>query len=164
MKTRAIGLCCLLACVACGSWQTVVSREGRFAIDMPVEPRQRSGVVQLGGSWTTQIVFSARAEGFTYEAAFFTAPREAGPVEDPDGFFEALTADMADKQDVFDNQPIALDGYPGREIRIRDGGQVRIIRMYLVNNRRYQLTVVAPAVREAFPNVGRFFDSFRLDP
>ncbi len=62
-------------------------------------------------------------------------------------------------------KPIELAGkYPGREITIEKKGEiVAKMRIYLVNNRLYQVMVLGPGAAFSTKDVGIFLDSFRLN-
>lgn len=70
-------------------------------------------------------------------------------------------------QRLLNDQPLSIDGYPGRELEIEkadQSGRVRgvvRVRIYLVNQRMYYLQVVSSPELVHSPEAERFLNSFK---
>jgi hypothetical protein len=59
---------------------------------------------------------------------------------------------------------VALDGFPGREVKIDYGNGMAIIflRMFLVNNKGYFVQTISQTGKEGNESAARFHKSFKL--
>ncbi len=68
---------------------------------------------------------------------------------------------ITDGAKLIAQRPISLLGSPGREIKYKDSdGSVGQARIFLVNNRLYQVSTLGSNTKD----VQKFFDSFELMP
>jgi hypothetical protein len=145
-----------------------MSEDATYTLLLPGEPSplkeselpalKRMGF-QVAGIWVERSDFPA----------YFYVYYGQVPVEqsDPDDFLEKMRSVARFlKKGKLEAKKISLEGYPGRQtlMNYKDGSanQVEISRIYLVNNRFYQIAVVTPTNRASADYVNKFLDSFKL--
>jgi hypothetical protein len=157
----------LLLGAARDDWKVFAPPDGRFTVTMPTIPMESKKKVagQLD-------IIIAIAEG-RHDSFFVVSYCDFPAGELKKGTEQkrldqacrgALESSGGDK--LRSEKAILLDGHPAREIVIEKKGEVIArMRLYLVNNRLYQVMVLgAGRVFTSKENdVGRFLDSFRLN-
>ncbi|MFT4523631.1 MAG: hypothetical protein ACI8ZN_002586 [Bacteroidia bacterium] len=91
-----------------------------------------------------------------------------GSEEFLDGFYEGAMNGAISKVDgeVISKKKIKQHGYEGRDVKfkIKDGGNISKIRMFLIKNRMYMLQTMSEASEDGYETQKRFFDSFDFTP
>ena len=151
-------------------WKACQSKEGRFAVSMPSAPTTKKQAVKTANGDLT--VMSMIADG-TKDSFFVVSYSDYGPTElkgDADKRLEQAwkgAVESARGKLRGDAKPIKLDDkHPGREICIeKKGAIVAKMRIYLVDNRLYQVMVLGngPFFATGDKDVATFLDSFRLN-
>ena len=152
------------------TWKVQTSKEGRFTVAMPGEPTRKTQQVKTATGDLTVTLLCAEGR----HDSFFVVSYSDFPPSDLKKGDEDKRLDQACKGAVEsargklrgDEKPIKLAGkYPGREIVIEKKGQcVAKMRIYLVDNRLYQVMVLGagPIFAPKEKDAGTFLDSFRL--
>jgi hypothetical protein len=148
-----------------------VSEEGRFTIASPGEFIESVQPVDLGFTEVDMYTYSVEYEGAYWAVHYNDYPQEIMADADPAIVLDAATTAMADELNgiLVDQNPITLDGYPGREIlveteSIEGSDPIAVkVRLYLVDNRFYQVMVGYPqAATEQMPAIDAYLQSFQL--
>lgn len=153
-------------------WKETTSKEGMFKAVFPSKPRYLTKEVTTDAGKLKTHTFAATLDkgnvAFIVMYSDFPADhvKETGKVEilknAQNGALAAVRDAKAAKQSA-----IMIGGHPGREIEVagkdKNDNSVELVwRLYLVNNRLYQVGVASvkqPLVQE---NRKKFFDSFEL--
>ena len=152
------------------SWQSFSPPDGRFHLDFPGVPRERSEPIPGTNAQIQGYALERPWHKDGYAVAFGEiAPGGGRRQPSADQRFDATQQGMlASKPNLklLSARPISLDGFPGREfILSTPDGLTAVNRVYLVNNRLYVLTAEGENFSASTPGVVRFLDSFNLiDP
>ena len=152
-------------------WKTFCSKEGGFSVLLPGTPSESVERIGLNEFVVESHVFKGDYTPMAYQVAYFDWPakaRAATPDERLDWLHGQLFKDKL--QNVISNQKITLaDRHPGRETTYKEPQSLTIsadalstLRLYMVNERIYQVRVVATVSGALSPDLQRFLDSFRL--
>jgi hypothetical protein len=162
------GLVVVFSVTACAQkkWTVLESKEGQFSVSMPGSPTETSRILNASfgeilahfwilrlGDSAFSVVYSDYPEGYV---------REQGPKmvldSSRDGAVEGTQGTLLTEFIV------KLGSYPGREIKIAvaNGEATSRDRFFLVGRRLYQLVVASPKAQSYSPDIGRFFESFKL--
>ena len=154
------------------SWRDFSSAQGRYSIIMPGAPDDQTLTIDTTAGPIDKhlALFENRSGAFVVIYADYPASlaRQADPQQLLDD--ERDNAIAATKGALFNERRLALDGHPGREIKIDIPGDgalpagVMTVRYYLVGDRLYEITVVTPKTRPAPDITQKFLDSFQLTP
>jgi MYXO-CTERM domain-containing protein len=144
------------------TWKRFESADGRFRADFPGSPEathEPVDVPNLGRLVMHQFTVEVTAE-LVYGVMYDDLPSEPpNPQAVLDGARDGMLRQTA--ATLISETSIAIDGYPGREVRSRlRGGFEARARIYVVKARQYMLLVVDTRKPAAQPT--RFFDSFKL--
>ena len=162
-----LGLVALSGCRT-STWERFVSEEGGFSILAPAPMTVEMHTVALSSVAGPHPMMVAHCE--TEAANYSVGYGDYPPPQ------TALTArqTLASARDwIMENTPggvlraprwIELEGHPGLAFQVqpRDGGRLGIVRLYLVDNRLYQLGVMVPLEDAGMPEIERYLDSFSL--
>jgi outer membrane lipoprotein-sorting protein len=149
-------------------WTEFRSEEGRFSVSMPQKPVSQASTFETPQGRFEQHVFTATHGRLVCTVAYTDIPKQLLVANNVDGFFDS-TRDGFIKEvggKLASENPLSLDGYPGREIKVHVfSGELRL-RLFLVGNRLYLLSVttvekVSESDAETF---NTFFGSFKLNP
>jgi hypothetical protein len=152
-------------------WKVVRSKDGRFTVHMPKEPMDPKKQVvrtKTGELNVTLVIAEGRHDSyFVVSYSDFTqAELKKGEEEKRldqacNGAAESLRGEIPDEQRIM------LDGrHPGRAFVIKkDGAVIAKMRIYLVENRLYQVMVLGNGkiFSSKEKDAGIFLDSFRLN-
>lgn len=156
----------LLVACAGGSWKEFNSAEGAFSVLMPKTPTLETQMVNTPLGPIELQFFSAELADVAYVVGYSDYPAafvaQSNPVIMLNGARDGAVANVQGK--LVSEQAIFIGGYPGRELRIEtlDGQFAAMSRIYLVNNRLYQVMVVLPADRSFTDEMTTYLDSFAL--
>jgi hypothetical protein len=154
---------------ASDGWVDFSSAEGGFQARFPAAPESQNLPTATVVGNVEQKMFSV-TQGVAFYAASFadypqTAMKEAVPATVLDGARDGAVKNVQGK--LVKEDQITLDGHPGRAIHIQataQGTSVRLdARIFLVNNRLYQMIVVRPGGGlGSDQDVAKFLDSLKL--
>jgi hypothetical protein len=161
--------CCLASCSAPPAPQEFKSEAGGFSVMTPAPLQEAVQPVETQSSKIDLHLFSAQQD----EIAFFVgycdyAPELARPDNAEQMLDGARDGSVGNTHGKLTSETtITLAGYPGREVVIEARGEDRppvIIkgRLFMVENRLYQVTVVAPRARAGDKAIDDFLQSFKL--
>lgn len=146
-------------------WKLFSSSVGKFSILMPGTPIERrqpqSGEVQ-------SMSYSVEREGeAAYLVTYSDFPSELILRTDPNQLFDGGRDEALKraKGTLISERSVNLNGFPGRDLKI-EAPQGLIIhnRIYLVNQRMYQIIVVSPGTKARFltKSIEGYLSSFKL--
>lgn len=169
MKSRLLTLLVLvLLLTACqpADWKEFSSKEGAFSVLMPGTPTEQTQKADTQAGTIEVHMFIFEQNGAAYMVGYNDYPeaivQQADPSKMLDGARDGMVSNTQGK--LLGEQVISLDKYPGREIQIEtsDGKLTMKNRVYLVNNRLYQVGVVTPKEESNSANITKFLASFKL--
>jgi serine/threonine protein kinase len=150
-------------------WKEIRSRVGRFVVWMPGLPKETTSTVQSKGGPVEQHTYFLRETDRLGSYAVVYAEYPGLTFGQGDRALDAARdGGLAPiKARLTGEKKIKLGTFPGREIDADLPGQrgLRLrFRLYLVEQRLYQLLAIGGAEFCAGPDVQQFLDSFRLIP
>jgi hypothetical protein len=172
IKAASIALAILAVIGVCAcqesTWDRFVSEKGGFSILAPAPMTVEMHTVALSSVAGPHPMMVAHCETETanYSVGYgdYPPPQMALPSKETlasarDWIMENTPGGMLQKQ-----KWIKLESYPGLafEVQPRDGERLGIVRLYLVNNRLYQLGVMVPVEGASAAYINRYLDSFTL--
>jgi len=145
------------------------SDPGRFSVMTPVELQAESKTLDTEAGKIELHLFAAQLDNIAYVVGY----SDYSPESAPPGYAEKMLDGARDgsvgntKGKLISETPITLSGYPGRELVIETRGQdlppaVVKTRLFMVKNRLYQVTVVAPRGKAGDKIIDDFLQSFKL--
>jgi hypothetical protein len=146
-------------------WKEFASKEGRFTVLMPRTPEQQQadaesdfgkGVLHMNTVQAGKVMYGANYCDFPAEIK--KAPIKQVFDSSRDGAVANLDGKLADEKEI------KLGDYPGREIQIEIAGGKRLFRarVYLVEQRLYQVVVLGTKETATSKEADKFLDSFKL--
>lgn len=167
-----IGALMLTACNG-GSQPTVeafASEAGQFSIAAPAPFEETQQSVETPVGPVEIHTFTAEAEDTAYVVAYSDYPPEIVDQTDPQVLLDSSRDGAVNNLGgtLVNEEVIDLEGNPGRSLEISataNQGQMATInsRIYLVDNRLYQVLVVAPEGQSTPEASETFLDSFDLE-
>ena len=160
---------CLAGCYFSPTPKEFKSETGRFAVTTPVELQEEAKTLETEAGKLELHLFTGQLDNIAYVIAYSDYPPEAAPP----GYAEKMldgarncTLGNTHGQLVSETN-ITLAGYPGRELvieaRAEDRPPMTIKgRLFMVKNRLYQVTVVAPRGKAGDKVIDDFLQSFKL--
>ncbi len=157
--------------IAAGKWQEFQSSEGNFRILMPREPLKE--FVPLGGDFgpIELNMFETQFGDMEYAVGYVDLPADKLKLYKTATLLRNMSQNVASKPNgrIISNKAITLGKYPGHEA-IADGvsstasseKKVLHVRLYLVENRLYEVLEAAPKNQSQSSDIQKFFDSFVL--
>jgi hypothetical protein len=132
------------------AWKEFASKEGRFKVLMPGTPKQDQAETESDFGKGVLHMNTAQAGKTLYGANYCDSSR--------DGAVANLEGELAGEKDI------KLGEYPGREIQIDVAGGKRLfrVRVYLVDQRLYQVVVFGTKEAATSKEADKFLDSFKL--
>jgi len=165
----AIGIACLqfstpLQAQTSANWRLFESREGRFKVAFPGAPVVKRGKFPTDiGHYVNSARHTAGDADATYDVRYNDYPASTTSKLTPAKMLEAMRDGLVaeSKGDLGWEKPYSLGKFAGRDLEIVGGDGTRYrIRLLLVENRLYQLTVMTrPPARGTEE---KFFGSFNL--
>jgi hypothetical protein len=160
----AIGVSAAFAADA-PEWKEFVSKEGRFKVLMPGAPKQDKAETESDFGKGLLHMNVAQAGMAIYGANYVDFPAEVkkAPLKQVyDSSRDGAVANMAGK--LASEKDVKLGEYPGREIRIEVGEGKRLFRarVFLIEQRLYQVVVFGAPEVAASKDADKFLDSFKL--
>ncbi len=145
------------------SWQTLNSKEGRFKIDFPGKPANQSQPVTLPNlTSTTLYMWTLETPTNNYMTGYNDYPDALVRINSETLLKGARDGAISMTGGKFKSEKkISYGVFPGREVTYMVGGDKTIIqRIYIVNNRLYQMAVGFITGKEAPNDTAKFFNSF----
>jgi hypothetical protein len=145
-------------------WKEFASKEGRFKVLMPTTPKPDDletqsdfgkGVLHMNSVVINKVFYAANFTDFPAEVK--KVPLKQLYDSSRDGAVANLKGKLAKEADI------KLGSYTGREIQI-DIADAKLFRarVYLVDNRLYQIVVMGPKDAAISKEADKFLDSFKL--
>ncbi|MCS6814800.1 MAG: hypothetical protein NZ772_14695 [Cyanobacteria bacterium] len=154
--------------VAQSVWRPFRDPNGKFTVLMPGDPKQQRQQQQTRLGNLDIYTFAVEQPGLSAHLVTYTDfPAESIQNVDPNKLLDSGRDEVLRRVQgsLLSESRISLNGAPGRELKIKAPGDLIIhSRIYMVNQRLYQLIVVAPASKAAnlSGSIRGFFQSFRL--
>jgi len=145
------------------------SEAGNFSVQTPYTLKESSESLDTQVGEIEIHSFLGEQGNESVSIGYTDYPAELVQVSDPerilDGSRDGAVANV--KGELVSETRISLDGYPGRELTISviaDNKQEIVLRgrVFLVENRLYQIMAVAPKGKENAKNIDAFLQSFAL--
>ena len=148
------------------NFEDFVSEEGRFSILMPGKSTLKITNVNTPVGEIPLYSFTVGDDNFAYIVSYADYPEDVIESSNPKDILDGVREGVVEgvRGTLISEIIISINGNPGREINIDVGGTTSVkSKVYLVENRLYQIMVVATNKEEIFLNsVNQFFDSFSL--
>jgi hypothetical protein len=157
------------AALACADtqpeWKEFASKEGRFKVLMPGTPKQDKAETESDFGKGVLFMNVLQAGKAMYGANYSDFPVEIkkAPIKQVfDSSRDGAVANMEGK--LASEKDIKLGEYPGREIRIDVAGGKRLfrVRVFLVEQRLYQVVIFGTPEAATSKEADKFLDSFKL--
>lgn len=168
LMTAAVALSALAGCTGADGWREFRSEQGGFSIMVPGRLEQQSQRTATAFGTIEAEVFLVDHGDVGYLISYADYP-QALVDESPtdvilDGASLGAVSDSGGK--LLTVTKISLGDHAGRELEISSpGGEAMIrLRLFLVGNRLYQISVLARVDVDVTEETARFFDSFQLLP
>lgn len=148
-------------------WSEFRSDEGRFSVSMPEKPASHTSTMETPQGRFVQHVFIASPYPLVCMVAYTDFPKQTLVANDVDGFFDSIRDQFIKEVSgkLASESSVSLDGHPGREIKAHMfSGELRL-RVFLVGDRMYLVSLMK--MDKAFESdeaAKRFFGSFKLTP
>jgi hypothetical protein len=138
---------------------------GRFTVQMPGQPKEQTNKVNTAiGPIDVHLFVSAPDPNTAYIVGYSDYPEEMIKKSDSqkilDGARDGAVKNVNGKLDS--EKKITIDGHPGRDFSIATEHFEGRDRIYLVNNRLYQVMMVGSRDFVTSKDAEKFLDSFKL--
>lgn len=145
------------------TWSEFRSDEGRFSVLMPQKPVSQKATTETPQGRFEQHIFLATHMPFVCMVAYGDLPKTLLASNNVDGLFDEIR-DLFVKQvsgKLASQNSLSLDGHPGRDIKVHMlEGELRL-RLFMVGDRLYQLSIIMAGKSEE-EALNKFFASFKL--
>jgi hypothetical protein len=146
-------------------WKEFATKEGRFKVQMPGTPEHKKldaesdfgkGVLHMNTVQAGKTMYGANY--IDYPATIKKVPVKQLFDSSRDGAAANLDGKVVKEKDI------KLGDHPGREIHIEVGGgkQLFRVRVYLVEQRMYQVVILGTTMAATSKEADKFLDSFQL--
>lgn len=150
-------------------WQTVVSPDLRFRLEMPVPVAKSTAEDKEKGHATPRVAWESKRNDemfdfdyVDYDPAWFTS-RDTKQMARDLGRGEAEKAFPRAKYKYVRDESVTLQGWDGYALDIEDAtGAMVMMRTYIVRDRLYRMLVTAKPEMRSKTAALRFIDSLRL--
>ena len=142
-------------------WIRHSSSAGRFSILMPAVPNTQEQPVDTTAGKLINHIFLAQKGSAAFAISYADYPQNDA---DPQGVLDNVRdgAVKGIKGTLVSGKNITHKTYPGREFQAATQGALYTSRIFLVNNRLYQMVVVAPVGHLSTAEINKFLTSFDL--
>lgn len=147
-------------------WKTIAPKDAGYSVALPGTPSEKKQQVKTATGILHVVMQVAEGRGdTTYVVSHCDFPAADLKKADIDKRLDqardgAIASARGKKRS---EEPIKLAGHPGRDITIeKDGEAVARMRIFVVNNRLYQVMVLGNGPALASKETSAFLDSFRL--
>jgi hypothetical protein len=146
-----------------GAWETFISAEGKFSVEMPGTPREGSQEIDLGVLGTVPMVsFAVNRVVIEYTASYIDYPASAVSGRDVSEMLQGAFAGVAGSNQIAGQELIDVQGNPGLQGEFAHPSGYAWYKAVLVENRLYQLIAIATNREASEADARRFLDSFRI--
>lgn len=148
-----------------GNWIEYRSDKGGFSILLPQKPQEQTQPIDTAGGTAQLNLALVNAGDFTLGVSYNDIPAEALKSGDANTLLQGGRDGTAKnlKGRVVSDKAINLGAYPGIEFVVEAPDSVRYqARVYVVDNRLYQIMFIAPQNKADQIDTAAFFDSFKL--
>jgi hypothetical protein len=139
-----------------GEWTPFRSDAGHYAAQFPGTPKLSR--FNSGHRYGTLALHTTRSGSYgviVYDVPENDRKQPAQALDDLRRLLEGAHAAVT---------PVATNGHDGLELRGEAGGITVLHRLYVANDRLYDVFVNAPARKAAVRDMMKFLDSFSIDP
>lgn len=146
-------------------WKEYAISKGAFAISMPTAPVIENHVIETEtGQIDTHIVLAKTGSSVAYAVVYCEYPQDALFCRAPEKYLNTASDQMVRKMNgtLISETDIRLDGFPGREIRMRVPNGILHLKLYAVGKHSYQIYAVALDNNGSYADARKFLASFRL--
>ncbi|OPY04503.1 MAG: hypothetical protein A4E67_02350 [Syntrophaceae bacterium PtaB.Bin038] len=149
-------------------WKDFHSMEGGFSVSMPGTPVERRQAYQTQAGPVEAHFFTVEADrgSLVYMVVYGDYPEALMATGDREMLLDAARDGAVGniQGTLLSERAVSIGGHPGRELQVlsSDGRLALKMRIYLVNNRQYQVVAVTPKETRSTADRDRFLDSFRL--
>jgi hypothetical protein len=152
-------------------WKVFASKDGGFTVHMPnapKDPKKQVVKTSTGELNVTLVIAEGRHDSY-FVVSYGDFPRAKLKQGEEEKRLDQACNGAAEslRGEIRHEEPIKLEGrHPGRAFVIRkDGAVIAKMRIYLVENRLYQVMVLGkgPIFSSKEKDAGIFLDSFRLN-
>jgi len=152
------------------AWKEFSTAVGGFSILMPGTPQEQKQSLDSEIGPIDYYTFSSEDRASAYVVGYADYPADLIRQADPDAMLDGARDGAVSnvKGKLVNEREMSLRDYPGKELEIEApiGGVSQngtiITRLYLVDQRLYQLITVTPQGRDSSEDVQKFLDSFKL--
>ena len=148
------------------SWVEHTSRDGGFAATFPGAPQESTKVMTVRQTNVTMHLCETKSWQRSFGVVYAEFPEDdRRPIADRlEGFMANVFHDAYGRTriTVTGGRPINLGNVAGKEVRLWDGADAVIVRVYVRGNRLYGLMAKSSIVDVLPGRSQRFLDSFRL--
>lgn len=149
------------------SWREFIPEEGRFSILVPRTPRETTETIETEMGTLDEHTFTIIHGDIAYIVNYGDYPQGLMNADHyamlnalRDGAVESVGGKLLSER------AISIDGYPGREIKVKISSSTETVimqvRIYIVRNRLYYIYTMAPEARASSPDIKKFLRSFKL--
>ncbi len=149
-------------------WLEFTVKDGGFAIWMPGEPSAETEVLSTPDGMVALQGFAIEKTGLGFVVAYGDYPaaaqlnnREVILANAAAGLLQVAREEFQEYE-VTSDRAIALEHYPGKELKLQSSDDRLTLRLYLVKQRLYILAVSQKNPGSSAEDIAKFFDSFRL--
>jgi hypothetical protein len=147
-----------------GNWQTFTSQDGKFSVELPGKPQEGSRSIPVGTDTMELHTFSLGTSKESYTMTFSDYPASIMQTSAATLLEGALTG-VVGQGTLVDKQSITVDGNPGIQAEFEvPGTGYSWYKALFVEERMYQLIVIAQNKDATAQDAKRFLDSFELMP
>jgi hypothetical protein len=151
------------------TWQTVVSPDLRFRLEMPAPAKKTTADEKEKGHASARVAWESRLgqqifnfDYVDYDPGWFSS-RDGKVMAKELGRGDAEKAFPKDKYKYVRDEPIALQGWDGYALDIEgEAGAGVMMRTYIAKDRLFRLLVTVGADEASKKAASRFLDSLRL--
>lgn len=161
--------CCLASCSAAPAPKEFKSEAGRFSVTTPAQMQESVQPVETQSGKIDLHLFTGQQDEIAYIVGYCDYSPDLAKPENAEHMLDGARdgAVSNTKGKLIGESSITLDGHPGREIGVQVAPEDQppmIIKghFFMVKNRLYQVTVVAPRSRAQDKAVDDFLQSFKL--
>lgn len=159
-----------LALAGCESspWKDFHSKQGGFSVSMPGTPVEKRQAFHTQAGPVEAHFFTVEADrgSLVYMVVYGDYPEALMAANDREMLLDAARDGAVGniQGTLVSERTVSLGGHPGRELQVlsSDGRLALRMRIYLANNRQYQVVAVTPKETRSTEDRDRFLDSFRL--
>lgn len=151
------------------TWQTVVSRDLRFRLEMPAPVTETRAAEKEKGHAGERFAWASKRDGEMFDFDYvdylpgWFSERNSKEMARDLGRGEAEKAFPREKFKYLRDELITLQGWDGYALDIQDAqGALVMMRTYIVKDRLYRLLTTAKDNTESKSAAARFLDSLRL--